>query len=260
MLDPKRIRDDRNYIAKNLARRGMKFNLDEVIELDSQRRKLQSQLDNLRSEKNRVSREIGLAKSETAALSESKSRMRKLNQDLKNYEKKLNKLSAQLNAFYLDFPNLLHDSVPDGTDESMNQEIRVWGEPRTFDFKVKDHVKLGHDLGLFDFETAAKISGSRFAVFKDDFARLHRALIQFMLDVHTQENNYIEYYVPSLVKSRSLEGTGNLPKFAGDLFKIDSDDDFYLIPTAEVPLTNLVRDTILQSDELPKKFIAHTPC
>ena len=150
MLDPKRIRDDRNYIAKNLARRGMKFNLDEVIELDSQRRKLQSQLDNLRSEKKRVSREIGLAKSETAALSESKSRMRELNQDLKNYEKKLNKLSAQLNAFYLDFPNLLHDSVPDGTDESMNQEIRVWGEPRVFDFKVVDHVKLGQDLGLHD--------------------------------------------------------------------------------------------------------------
>jgi seryl-tRNA synthetase len=169
-------------------------------------------------------------------------------------------LSSQLNAFYLDFPNLLHESVPDGTDESMNQEIRVWGEPRTFDFKVKDHVKLGHDLGLFDFETAAKISGSRFAVFKDDFARLHRALIQFMIDVHTQENNYIEYYVPSLVKSSSLEGTGNLPKFKDDLFKIDGDDDFYLIPTAEVPLTNLVRDTILQSDELPKKFIAHTPC
>jgi len=260
MLDPKRIRDDRNYVAKNLARRGMKFNLDEVIELDSQRRKLQSQLDNLRSEKNRASREIGLAKSEAAALSESKSRMRELNQDLKNYEKKLNKLSSQLNAFYLDFPNLLHDSVPDGTDESMNQEIRVWGEPRVFDFKVEDHVKLGQDLGLFDFETAAKISGSRFAVFKDDFARLHRALIQFMLDVHTQENHYTEYYVPSLVKSRSLEGTGNLPKFADDLFKIDSDDDFYLIPTAEVPLTNLVRDTILQSDELPKKFIAHTPC
>ena len=260
MLDPKRIRDDRNYVAKNLARRGMKFNLDEVIELDSQRRKLQSQLDNLRSEKNRVSREIGLAKSKASALSESKSRMRELNQDLKNYEKKLNKLSSQLNAFYLDFPNLLHDSVPDGTDESMNQEIRVWGEPRVFDFKIEDHVKLGQDLGLFDFETAAKISGSRFAVFKDDFARLHRALIQFMLDIHTQENHYIEYYVPSLVKSRSLEGTGNLPKFADDLFKIDSDDDFYLIPTAEVPLTNLVRDTILQSDELPKKFIAHTPC
>jgi len=260
MLDPKRIRTDKNYITKNLSRRGVKVNLDEVIELDAQRRQLQSELDNLRAEKNRASKEIGLAKSENNAISESKSRIRELNQDLKNKEKELNKLSNQLSAFYLSFPNILHDSVPEGDEESMNQEIRVWGEPRVFDFKVKDHVQLGQDLGLLDFETAAKISGSRFAVFKNDFARLHRALIQFMIDVHTQENNYTEYYVPSLVKSSSLEGTGNLPKFKDDLFKIDSDDDFYLIPTAEVPLTNLVRDTILQTDELPKKFIAHTPC
>ena len=260
MLDPKRIRSDKNNITKNLARRGIKVNLDEVIELDAQRRQLQSELDNLRAEKNRASKEIGLAKSENNAISESKSRIRELNQDLKNKEKELNKLSNQLSAFYLSFPNILHDSVPEGDEESMNQEIRVWGEPRVFDFKVKDHVQLGQDLGLLDFETAAKISGSRFAVFKNDFARLHRALIQFMIDVHTQENNYTEYYVPSLVKSSSLEGTGNLPKFKDDLFKIDSDDDFYLIPTAEVPLTNLVRDRILQTDELPKKFIAHTPC
>jgi len=260
MLDPKRIRSDKNYITKNLARRGVKVNMDEVIELDAKRRQLQSELDDLRAEKNRVSKEIGLAKSETDAISESKSRMRELNQDLKNAEKELNKLSNQLSTFYLSLPNLLHDSVPEGDEESMNQEIRVWGEPRVFDFKVKDHVELGQELGLFDFKTAAKISGSRFAVFKSDFAKLHRALIQFMIDVHTQENHYTEYYVPSLVKSSSLEGTGNLPKFKDDLFKIDGDDDFYLIPTAEVPLTNLVRDTILQADELPKKFIAHTPC
>ena len=213
MLDPKRIRTDKNYITKNLARRGVKLNLDEVIEMDAQRRQLQSDLDNLRAEKNRVSRGIGLAKSETNEISESKSRMRELNKYLKNTEKELNQLLEQLNVFYLSFPNLLHDSVPDGDDESMNQEIRVVGEPRIFDFKIKDHVKLGQDLGLFDFETAAKISGSRFAIFKQDFARLHRALIQFMIDVHTQENDYIEYYVPSLVKSSSLEGTGNLPKF-----------------------------------------------
>ena len=211
MLDPKRIRADKNYVTKNLARRGVKFNLNEVIQLDAQRRQLQSELDDLRGEKNRVSKEIGSAKIKADAISESKSRMRELNQDLKNTEKELNKLSAQLNAFYLSIPNLLHDSVPDGNEELMNQEIRVWGEPRVFDFKAKDHVELGQDLGLFDFETAAKISGSRFAIFKDDFARLHRALIQFMIDVHTQENNYTEYYVPSLVKSSSLDGTGNLP-------------------------------------------------
>ena len=260
MIDPKRIRTDKDYIAKNLARRGVAFNLDKVIELDATRRQLQSKLDNLRAEKNKASKEIGLAKSKIDSISELKSTVRKLNEDLKNKEKELNKVSSELTSLHLSIPNLLHDSVPDGDEESMNQEIRVWGEPRVFDFKVKDHVELGQDLGLLDFETAARISGSRFAVFKNDFARLHRALIQFMIDVHTQENNYTEYYVPSLVKSSSLEGTGNLPKFKDDLFKIDSDDDFYLIPTAEVPLTNLVRDTILQTDELPKKLIAHTPC
>ena len=260
MLDPKRIRTDKNYVIKNLARRGIKVNLDEIIHLDANRRQIQSRLDKLRSEKNRVSKEIGLAKSETKDVSESKSRMRELNQDLKDTEKEFNKLSVELNVFYMGLPNLLHDSVPDGDQESMNQEIRVRGEPTFFDFKVKDHVELGQDLGLFDFKTAAKISGSRFAIFKDDFARLHRALIQFMIDVHTQENHYTEYYVPSLVKSSSLEGTGNLPKFKDDLLKIDSENDFYLIPTAEVPLTNLVRDKIINSKDLPKKFVAHTPC
>jgi len=260
MIDPKRIRADKDYITKNLARRGVKFNLNKVIELDTQRRQLQSKLDNLRAEKNRVSKEIGLAKSEIEAISELKLTVRKLNKELKNKEKEFNKVSFELNTLHLSIPNLLHDSVPDGDEESMNQEIRVWGEPKVFDFKIKDHVELGDNLGLFDFESAAKISGSRFVVFKKDFARLHRALIQFMIDVHTQENNYTEYYVPSLVKSTSLEGTGNLPKFKDDLFKIDSNDDFYLIPTAEVPLTNLVRDNILKADELPKKFISHTPC
>ena len=261
MIDPKRIRTDKDYIAKNLARRGVAFNLDKVIELDTQRRQLQSKLDNLRAKKNRVSKEIGnLVEGSLDSISELKLTVRKLNEDLKNKENELNKISSQLTSLHLSIPNLLHDSVPDGDEESMNQEIRVWGEPRVFDFKVKDHVELGDDLGLFDFESAAKISGSRFAVFKKDFAKLHRALIQFMIDVHTQENHYTEYYVPSLVKSSSLEGTGNLPKFEDDLFKIDSNDDFYLIPTAEVPLTNLVRESILKTDELPKKLIAHTPC
>ena len=261
MIDPKRIRTDKDYIAKNLARRGVAFNLDKVIELDTQRRQLQSKLDNLRAKKNRVSKEIGnLVEGSLDSISELKLTVRKLNEGLKNKETELNKISSQLTSLHLSIPNLLHDSVPDGDEESMNQEIRVWGEPRVFDFKVKDHVELGDDLGLFDFESAAKISGSRFAVFKKDFAKLHRALIQFMIDVHTQENHYTEYYVPSLVKSSSLEGTGNLPKFEDDLFKIDSNDDFYLIPTAEVPLTNLVRESILKTDELPKKLIAHTPC
>jgi len=160
----------------------------------------------------------------------------------------------------LNLPNILHDSVPDGSDESSNKEVRLWGEPGIFDFKVKDHVVLGQELGMFDFTTASKISGSRFVIIKNDLARLNRALIQFMLDVHTQENNYIEHYVPSIVKADALIGTGQLPKFGDDLFKIDGDDNFYLIPTAEVPLTNVAGDKIYNPEELPLKLVAHTPC
>jgi seryl-tRNA synthetase len=157
-------------------------------------------------------------------------------------------------------PNLLHNSVPDGSDELSNKELRLWGEPKIFDFKAKDHVVLGQNLGMFDFTTAAKISGSRFVIIKNDLARLNRALIQFMLDVHTQENSYTEHYVPSIVKADALVGTGQLPRFGDDLFKIDGDDDFYLIPTAEVPLTNIAGDKIFNPEELPIKLVAHTPC
>ncbi len=260
MLDLKEIRNDSHNLASNLARRGMEVDLDEIIQIDSKRRQLQSMVDKSRSQKNRVSKDIGLAKSDSEATKELKDQMRELNRSLKHSEIELSQLSSRLNGLLLNLPNLLHDSVPDGSDESSNKEIRLWGEPAIFDFKVKDHVVLGQDLGMLDFSTAAKISGTRFVIIKNDLARLNRALIQFMLDVHTQEHNYTEHYVPSIVKADALVGTGQLPKFGDDLFKIDSDDDFYLIPTAEVPLTNIAGDHIYNPEELPLKLVAHTPC
>ena len=260
MLDLKEIRNDSKSLANNLARRGVEVNFDEIIQIDSKRRQLQSMVDKSRGEKNRVSKDIGLTKSNSEATEDLKNKMRELNRSLKNSESELSKLSSQLNGLLLDLPNLLHDSVPDGSDESSNKEVRLWGKPEIFDFKAKDHVALGQNLGMFDFTTAAKISGSRFVIIKNDLARLNRALIQFMLDVHTQENNYTEHYVPSIVKADALVGTGQLPRFGDDLFKIDGDNDFYLIPTAEVPLTNIAGDKIYNPDELPIKLVAHTPC
>ena len=260
MLDLKEIRNNSKNLANNLARRGLDINLDEIVQIDSKRRQLQSVVDESRSEKNRVSKDIGLAKSNTEVTEDLKGKMRELNRSLKDSEHELSKLSSQLNELLLNLPNILHDSVPDGSDESSNKEVRLWGEPGIFDFKVKDHVVLGQNLGMLDFSTAAKISGTRFVIIKNDLARLNRALIQFMLDVHTQEHNYIEHYVPSIVKADALVGTGQLPKFGDDLFKIDSDDDFYLIPTAEVPLTNIAGDHIYNPEELPLKLVAHTPC
>ena len=260
MLDLKEIRNNNKNLANNLARRGLDINLDEIVQIDSKRRQLQSVVDESRSEKNRVSKDIGLAKSNTEVTEDLKGKMRELNRSLKDSEHELSKLSSQLNELLLNLPNILHDSVPDGSDESSNKEVRLWGEPGIFDFKVKDHVVLGQELGMFDFTTASKISGSRFVIIKNDLARLNRALIQFMLDVHTQENNYIEHYVPSIVKADALIGTGQLPKFGDDLFKIDGDDNFYLIPTAEVPLTNVAGDKIYNPEELPLKLVAHTPC
>ena len=260
MLDLKEIRNNSKNLANNLARRGLDINLDEIVQIDSKRRQLQSVVDESRSEKNRVSKDIGLAKSNTEVTEDLKGKMRELNRSLKDSEHELSKLSSQLNELLLNLPNILHDSVPDGSDESSNKEVRLWGEPGIFDFKVKDHVVLGQELGMFDFTTASKISGSRFVIIKNDLARLNRALIQFMLDVHTQENNYIEHYVPSIVKADALVGTGQLPKFGDDLFKIDGDDNFYLIPTAEVPLTNVAGDKIYNPEELPVKLVAHTPC
>jgi seryl-tRNA synthetase len=165
-----------------------------------------------------------------------------------------------MDAWQLGLPNMLHDSVPEGRDESANQELRRWGEPRKFEFAPRDHVEIGEKLGGLDFESAARISGARFSVMKGNVARLHRALAQFMLDLHTREHGYTEIYAPYLVQAPALQGTGQLPKFEQDLFRVQGEQGFFLIPTAEVPVTNLVRDSIIEARDLPKKFVAHTPC
>ncbi|VAX14101.1 Seryl-tRNA synthetase [hydrothermal vent metagenome] len=273
MLDPKLLRNDLQGCAARLARRG--YTLDTALfeKLESQRKQLQVDTQQLQSERNTKSKAIQLhserntkskancqakAKGEDAA--EFFSAVSKLAEQLKANEEKLARVQAELNELLMHLPNLLHESVPDGRDENDNLEIRRWGEPRKFDFEVRDHVDLGEACGLLDFETAVKITGSRFAVMSGGIARLHRALIQFMLDLHSQEHGYVETCVPYIVNADSLRGTGQLPKFEEDLFKLRHEHDFYLIPTAEVPVTNIVRDVIVDHNDMPRKFVCHTPC
>ena len=183
-----------------------------------------------------------------------------LGDELKQAESELDRLQQELTDIALGLPNIPHDSVPDGLNEEANVEVRRWGEPKTFNFDAKDHVDLGEGVGGLDFETAAKITGSRFAVINGPLARMHRALIQFMLDLHTSEHGYVETYVPYIVNRDSLRGTGQLPKFAEDLFALEGEQGYFLIPTAEVPVTNIARDTITDAANMPRKFVAHTPC
>jgi seryl-tRNA synthetase len=260
MLDQKLLRGDIDGVAANLKRRGFEFPLSGYQRFEDRRKGLQVQVEELRNERNVRSRRIGQAKGageETRALMDE---VQKLGDDLKSAEAELESLQAELLDLQMGLPNLLHDSVPDGRDESDNEEVRTWGTPRAFDFDPADHVDLGQSLGLLDFEAAAAISGARFSVMLGPLARLHRALIQFMLDVHTTEHGYTEVYTPYIVNRKSLEGTGQLPKFGADLFSLDGEQEFFLIPTAEVPVTNLVREKILEPDSLPLKYVAHTPC
>ncbi len=260
MLDPKLLRNDLQNCAARLARRG--YTLDTALfeKLESQRKQLQVDTQQLQSERNTKSKAIGQAKAKGEDASEFFAAVAELGDRLKTNEEKLAVVQNELNELLMDIPNLLHESVPDGRDENDNVEIRRWGEPRKFDFEPRDHVDLGEASGLLDFETAAKITGSRFAVMSGGIARLHRALIQFMLDLHSQEHGYSETCVPYIVNADSLRGTGQLPKFEEDLFKLRHEHDFYLIPTAEVPVTNIVRDTISDDAVMPRKFVCHTPC
>jgi len=260
MLDPKLLRNDLQNCAARLARRG--YTLDTALfeKLESQRKQLQVDTQQLQSERNTKSRAIGQAKAKGEDASEFFSAVTALGDRLKANEEKLAAVQNALNELLMGIPNLLHESVPDGQDENDNLEIRRWGEPRKFDFEPRDHVDLGEVSGLLDFETAVKITGSRFAVMSGGVARLHRALIQFMLDLHTQEHGYTETCVPYIVNADSLRGTGQLPKFEEDLFKLRHEHDFYLIPTAEVPVTNIVRDVIVDNNDMPRKFVCHTPC
>ena len=262
MIDPKLLRQSTEEVARNLSRRGISFDVAGYRALDDRRKALQVEAESLRNEKNVSAKAIGQAKAkekgeDAAALLAA---VKDLGDRLDAAEAELQEVLAELEAVELGIPNLVADDVPSGKNETDNVEIRRWGEPPAFDFKVRDHVDLGAALGMLDLEAASRISGSRFAVMRNGLARMQRALIQFMLDVHTREHGYEETYVPYLVQSEALIGTGQLPKFGQDLFRTDGDPTFYLIPTAEVPLTNLVRDSILDADSLPRRFVAHTPC
>jgi seryl-tRNA synthetase len=260
MIDQKLLRQSAGEVADNLARRGHEFDADAYLALEEQRKTLQVDTEGLRNERNTSARKIGKAKAAGDDVAPLLAAVKDLGDRLDASEARLREVREALQAIELGLPNLLHDDVPTGNDESKNQEIRRWGDVPAFDFDPKDHVDLGSALGMLDFDAASRISGSRFVVMRGPLARLHRALIEFMLDVHTSENGYEEAYVPYLVQADALTGTGQLPKFEEDLFKTEGETPFYLIPTAEVPLTNLTRETILDAEELPKRLVAHTPC
>ncbi|KPK12490.1 MAG: hypothetical protein AMJ68_01795 [Acidithiobacillales bacterium SG8_45] len=260
MLDPKRIRTDIEAVARGLARRGFELDIDALNRLESQRKALQVKTQELQATRNASAKAIGQAKAKGEDAAPLIAQVGSLGDELKAAESALEAIQTELNEILMGVPNIPDESTPDGKSEDDNVEIRRWGEPREFGFEPKDHVDLGEALGQLDFETAAKITGSRFAVMSGSLARLHRALIQFMLDLHTTEHGYTETYVPYIVNADSLRGTGNLPKFGEDLFKLDGEQEYYLIPTAEVPVTNIVRDVIVESDYMPRKYVAHTPC
>src|SRR5262245_30835276 len=258
MLDPKLLRSDPTGIAANLARRGFTLDVALLAALEESRKKWQIRADELRNERNVHAKSVGKAKAQGQDIAPLLKQNETLGAQLAEAE--LGKAQQEWDDLALVIPNTLHASVPDGRDETANAEVRRWGEPRRFDFKARDHVELGEKLKLVDFAAAGKISGARFVVLTGPIARLQRAIIQFMLDLHTGEHGYRETYVPYLVNAQSLTGTGNLPKFEADLFAIRGESGLYLIPTAEVPVTNLVRDSIIEADALPMRFAAHTPC
>ena len=260
MIDPKLIRHDAKIVLDSLTKRKNDFKLDDYLSAEEAARKIQTEVENLRSTKNKLTKTIGSSKLDDKAKEKIVDEVHEINESLKDAEAKLEGLSVEVKNLSLLLPNILHESVPDGNDENDNVKIRQWGEIREFSFEPKDHTQLGEDSGWIDFQSASKISGSRFAVIIDKYAQLHRSLIHFMLDIQTNVNGYTEHYVPSIVRSECLEGTGQLPKFAEDQYKIENEDDLYLIPTAEVPLTNLVRESIIETNQLPIKMVAHTPC
>ncbi len=275
MLDPKLLRNNLDQFAVQLSRRGFSLDTQKLTDLEAERKVLQVKTQELQAQRKSKSREIGIAKKNGEDASEIFAAVARMADELKAAEIRLKVLLEETNALLMMIPNVPHESTPDGKDENDNVELRTWGELPEFDFPVKDHVDLGIELGdgwnakggLMDFENAAKLSGARFSVLKGSLARMHRALIQFMLNTHTEEHGYSENYVPYLVRPDALRGTGQLPKFKEDLFAIEADEEtiggdkqLHLIPTAEVPVTNMVRESILEEDELPLRLTAHTPC
>lgn len=261
MLDPKRLRAEIEELATQLAKKKFVLDVQLLESVDSKRKTLQLETESLQNERKSRSKLIGQAKAKGDDATEILASMEVINAELEAKKSALIALQDEYAAYAMGIPNVPDASVPEGLDESANLEISKWGTPRVFDFEIRDHADLGEalDEGL-DFETAAKLTGSRFVVMQGRTARLHRALAQFMLDQHTLKNGYTEVNVPFIVNAESLQGTGQLPKFEADLFKLRADQDYYLIPTAEVPVTNIVRDTILDPAQLPLKFACHTPC
>jgi len=261
MLDAKLLRTDPDAIARNLARRGFVLDVERLRALEERRKAAQVAADETRAARNAHAKKVGMAKGRGEDISALLADGEALAARLTGLEQEQATATAEFDELVMGLPNTLHDSVPEGRDESANVEVRRWGTPREFDFTPLDHVAIGEKLALMDFEAAARISGARFVVLKGGVARLHRALIQYMLDLHTSKHGYTEVYAPYLVSRQALVGTGQLPKFEADLFRVvGGESEYFLIPTAEVPVTNLARDTILEAGTLPRRYAAHTPC
>ncbi|MFS8976036.1 serine--tRNA ligase [Cupriavidus necator] len=268
MLDIQLFRKDIDAVAQRLATRGYQLDVAAFQALEAERKQLQTQTEELQARRNSLSKQIGMLKGKGEDASAVMAEVGGIGDTLKASAARLDEIQAHLSELMLSIPNLPHESVPVGDDETQNAEVRRVGEPRQFDFAVRDHVDVGEKLGL-DFDTAVKVTGSRFSMLRGGLARMNRALVQLMLDTHTQEHGYTEMYVPYMVNAASMRGTGQLPKFEEDLFKVprkvgseegERIENFYLIPTAEVPLTNIVRDAIVAGEKLPLRFVAHTPC
>ncbi|WP_454751624.1 serine--tRNA ligase [Cupriavidus necator] len=268
MLDIQLFRKDIDAVAQRLATRGYQLDVAAFQALEVERKQLQTQTEELQARRNSLSKQIGMLKGKGEDASAVMTEVGGIGDTLKASAARLDEIQAHLSELMLSIPNLPHESVPVGNDETQNVEVRRVGEPRQFDFEVRDHVDVGEKLGL-DFDTAVKVTGSRFSMLRGGLARMNRALVQLMLDTHTQEHGYTEMYVPYMVNAASMRGTGQLPKFEEDLFKVprkvgseegERIENFYLIPTAEVPLTNIVRDAIVAGEKLPLRFVAHTPC
>jgi len=259
MIDPVLLRTSMDVVRAGLARRGVELDVAAYEALEAERKQLQVRTQELQALRNSRSRAIGIAKGKGEDASALMAEVAGLGEELREGEAKLADVQQRINDFALGLPNIPHASVPDGRDETGNIEVRRWGAPPAFDFAPRDHVELGERLRGMDFETAAKIASARFVILSGTLARMQRALVQFMLDLHTREHGYTEVYVPYMVNADSMLGTGQLPKFAADLFAIP-EQGFYLIPTAEVPVTNIARDHIFAAEEMPKRFVCHSPC
>lgn len=260
MLDIQLLRDNPQFVASQLLKRGFEFDVNSFNVLEEKRKALQVVTQALQNERNTRSKAIGAAKSRGEDIEPMRDAVNRISAELEQKKQELDGLLQQIEAIVLQLPNIPHESVPVGNDEQDNVEVRRWGTIPAFDFPVKSHDELGEALGQMDFSMAAKLTGSRFVVMRNQLARVHRALIQFMLDIHTQSHGYQEIYVPYIVNADSLLGTGQLPKFEEDLFKLSGEQGYYLIPTAEIPVTNTVRDTLLNEEVLPMQYACHTPC